>query len=407
MKSGSGSAFATTVTRRVRSAATLFAVGLLMASCADINSTFPPVSQSGGQGAPADGAISGATIGSGPVRVALILPLTSATGAVPAQSLRNAAEMAIAEFNSQELTILVKDDKGTPEGAQAAAQEALSQGAEAFMGPLFAPTVQSVASVARAAQRPVIAFSTDASVGARGVYLLSFMPQSDVRRVVSYAASRGKKSFAALIPQNAYGNVAEAEFAQAVTSSGGRLVMVERYQPTKASLDAAIAKLKGSIGQVDTLFLPDDGNGLPAVATALRQHGIGSPQVQFIGTGVWNEARVLKTPAIAGGWFAAPDGNGFQSFAQRYRTRFNSDPTRIATLSYDATALLSALVRTQGSKRFSEAVLTNASGFSGQDGIFRFRADGTNDRGLAIFQVGNGAASVVESAPRGFGPPGT
>ena len=386
---------------RLSSCAMLVAGGL--AGCSDVSSTFPPLSQPSTQPT-AQGPVTGSTIGNGPVRIALILPLTAANGAVPAQSLRNAAEMAIAEFNSQELTILVKDDKGTPEGAQAAAQEALSQGAEAILGPLFAPTVQAAASVARAANRPVIAFSSNSSVAGRNVYLLSFMPQSDIRRVVTFATSKGKKSFAALIPQNEYGNVAETDFTQAVTQSGARLVAVERYSPTKPSVDAAIAKIKASAAQIDTLFVPDDGSGLPAVAAALRSAGLG--QIQLIGTGVWNEPRVLKTAALNGSWFAAPENAGFQNFAQRYRARFNSDPTRIATLSYDATALLSALVRTQGTQRFSEAVLTNGSGFSGQDGIFRFRADGYNERGLAIYQIGNGGATVLQAAPRSFGQAG-
>jgi len=385
--------------RTGRTWAAVAAVTAMLGACSDINSTFPQFSQAGSDpGQPAQ-AVSGATIGSGPVRVALILPMTSATGSVPAQSLRNAAEMALTEFNSQELTILVKDDQGTPEGARAAAQEALAQGAEAIMGPLFAPSVSAVATVARASQKPVIAFSTDASVASRGVYLLSFMPQTDVQRIVAFAAGRGKKSFAALIPQSAYGNVAEAAFMQAVTQSGGRVVAVARYQSNKASLDAAIAKIKGSIAGADSLFIPDDGNVVPAVAAAVRAAGIGS-NVQMLGTGVWNEARVFKTTALNGGWFAAPESGGFQGFAQRYRAKFNADPTRIATLSYDAAALMSALVRTQGANRFSEQVLTNGSGFSGQDGVFRFRADGTNDRGLAIYQIGNGTATVIQAAPR-------
>lgn len=385
--------------RRLVAGGLAVSVAALLAGCADVNTTFPSVAAPGGPAAqPA-----GNTIGNGPVRVALILPLSAPNGAVPAQALRNAAEMAIAEFNSQELTILVKDDKGTPEGAQAAAQQALSEGAEAVLGPLFAPAVSAAATVARGASRPVIAFSTDASVASKGVYLLSFMPQSDVRRIVAFAVERGKKSFAALIPQTAYGSVAEAEFTQAVTASGARLTMVERYQPNKASVEAAVAKIKAGTGQIDALFIPDDGNGLPGVGAALQAAGISSRSMQLLGTGVWNEARVFRASSLSGAWFAAPENAGFQNFAQRYRTRFNADPTRIATLAYDATALLSALVRTQGAQRFSEGVLTNASGFAGQDGVFRFRPDGTNDRGLAIYQLGNGSAQIIQAAPKSFG----
>jgi hypothetical protein len=115
---------------------------------------------------------------------------------------------------------------------------------------------------------------------------------------------------------------------------------------------------------------------------------------------VWNEARVFGLPALQGGWFAAPDNRGFAAFAGRYRARFGSDPTRLATLSYDAVSLAAALARTQGSQRFSEAVLTSSSGFAGADGVFRFRPDGTNERALAVQEIRANGAVTVNAAPR-------
>lgn len=392
--------------RRLAKISAAFAATLVLSACAELASSLSPRGSESAQPAPEtsnQAPVSGNTIGNGPTRIALILPLSSANGAAPAKSMRNAAEMALAEFNSQDVTLMVKDDRGTAEGAQAAAREAVSQGAQAILGPLFAPTVGAVASVARPANRPVIAFSTDATVAARGVYLLSFMPQSDVARIVSYAASKGKKSFAALIPNSPYGNVAEQAFTQSVTSLGGRVVTVVRYDANSASAQGAVTKLKGSLSQADALFVPGDGSLIPAVGQALTAEGITNRTVQMLGTGTWNEASVLKTPAISGGWFSAPETGGFQGFAQRYRQRYNSDPSRLATLAYDATALVAALARTQGSKGFSEEVLTNASGFSGQDGVFRFRQDGTNDRGLAVYQVKTGSASIIQPAPKSFG----
>ena len=119
-----------------------------------------------------------------------------------------------------------------------------------------------------------------------------------------------------------------------------------------------------------------------------------------LGTGVWNEPRVFAVPALQGGWFASPDNRGFNAFAGRYRARFNADPTRLATLSYDAVSLAAALARTQGSQRFSESVLTNPSGFAGADGVFRFKPDGTNDRALAVQEIRNGSVATVSAAPR-------
>ena len=107
-------------------------------------------------------------------------------------------------------------------------------------------------------------------------------------------------------------------------------------------------------------------------------------------------------PALQGAWFAAPENAGFAAFAQRYRAKFNSDPTRLATLGYDAVSLVAALAKTQPPQRFSEAALTSPSGFNGADGVFRFRSDGRNERGLAVMQIDNGSANVLSPAPHSF-----
>ena len=53
-------------------------------------------------------------------------------------------------------------------------------------------------------------------------------------------------------------------------------------------------------------------------------------------------------------------------------------------------------------RAFTEQVLTNPSGFAGIDGIFRFRRDGTNERGLAVLRVAPGGGQVVSPAPKSF-----
>ena len=80
---------------------------------------------------------------------------------------------------------------------------------------------------------------------------------------------------------------------------------------------------------------------------------------------------------------------------------------RAATLSYDAVSLVAALVKTQGAQRFTDQVLANPSGFSGIDGIFRFRADGTNERGLAVLRVAPGGGQIASPAPKSFTGSGT
>jgi len=366
----------------------------------------PVTGATGGPGAPAGApaaAPSGETIGNGSVRVALILPLSGAgQGAVAAQSMRNAAELAVTEIQSAPITVLVKDDRGTPEGAREAASQAIAEGAELIIGPLFASSVQAASQVARQSGRPLVAFSTDTSVASRGVYLLSFLVQEEVDRVVSFAASQGRRSVAALIPQSTYGSVAEAQFREAAARQGMRVVAVEHYPPGQPQ--AAVQRIAPLIGgmapQADTLFVPDGGDGLPAVALELQSTSFNPQRVKPIGTGLWNEARVFGLPAFQGGWFSAPDNRGFEAFAARYRARFSTDPIRLATLSYDAVTLAATLTQVQGSQRFTEGVLTNPSGFAGADGVFRFNPDGTNGRALAVQEIRGGAAAMVSAPPR-------
>jgi ABC-type branched-subunit amino acid transport system substrate-binding protein len=349
-----------------------------------------------------------AAIGSGAVKVGLILPLSAGGNAgTVALSMKNAAEMALVEFNSPNVQLLVKDDGGTSGGAQQAAQQALAEGAEIIIGPLFAHSVGAVGAAARQRGVPVIAFSTDVSVAARGVYLLSFLPESDVDRIVDYAIASGKRSFAAMLSEGAYGNVVEGEFKQVVARKGGRIVALERYALDSARMQTPAKLVAQAARAADVVFIPEGPEVVPSVAQALIAGGLDTKRVQLLGTGLWDDPRIFNDPRLHNGWYAAPDSTGFRNFSARYRQRYNQDPVRTATLAYDAVALVAALVKTQGLQRFSEQVLTSSSGFAGIDGLFRFRNDGTNERGLAVMKVSPAGGQIISPPPRAFGASGT
>src|SRR5664279_3807484 len=347
-----------------------------------------------------------ANMGAGQIRVGLILPLSAPGNAgLAATSMKNAAEMALAEFKEPNIQLLVKDDAGTPQGAQLAAQQALDEGAEIIIGPLFAQSVSAAGAVARTRNVPVIAFSTDASVAARGVYLLSFLPESDVRRIVDYAISKGKRSFAALLPDNGYGAVVEAALQQEVARRGGRVVALEKYPLDPGKMAEPVRRVAQAAGRVDSVFIADGADAVPQVVQNLAAGGVNPKRVQLLGTGLWDDPRIFSSTALDGGWYAAPESTGFRNFSGRYRARYGHDPVRTATLAYDAVALVAALVKQQAApQRFSEQTLTVSSGFAGIDGIFRFRSDGSNERGLSVLRVAPSGGQVLSPAPRSFNP---
>ncbi|MGY4475222.1 penicillin-binding protein activator [Bradyrhizobium sp. USDA 3364] len=373
----------------------------LLSACSGVQQSLSQFTSGNPEGGPAGPQQQPQAVGTGQVKIGLILPLSASGNAgLAAQSMRNAAEMALAEFQNPNIQLLIKDDGGSPQGASQGAQQALSEGAEIILGPLFAGSVPAVAQLTRPRGTSVIAFSTDSSVAGRGVYLLSFLPESDINRIVDYSAGIGKRSFAAMVPDNAYGNVVEAAFKQAAGRKNGRVVAFEKYGADRATPARTVAQ---ALGQADALLIADDGDSVVATADALTAAGANLHNIQLLGTGLWDNPRVFASPLLQGGLYAAPDPSGFRSFAGRYRTKYGSEPVRTATLAYDAVALMAALARTQGAQRFAPETLTNPSGFAGIDGLFRFRSDGTNERGLAVMKVASGGGTPVAGSPKSFG----
>ncbi len=351
--------------------------------------------------------VTGEVLGTGTIRVALLLPLSANGNAAQiAENIRNASEMALREFQGANIQVLVKDTGGTPEGARAAAQEAVAQGAELVLGPLFAQEVPAAAQVTRQAGIPMVAFSTDTSVAGPGVYLLSFLPRTDVQRIIPYAASQGHTAIAALLPDNAYGTVVEAALRESIASTGAHLVAVERYALDRGAMQASAERIADIVlaGQADAIFMPDGGDAAPFLAQIIAAKGVNLNQVKLLGSGQWNDDRVTGESTLYGAWFPAPEQSGFDSFAARYRAAYGVDPFPTASLGYDATILAAGLAANFGASRYTAATITDPNGFRGIDGAFRFLSNGTNQRTLAIYQINPSGPAVIDPAANGFAP---
>lgn len=389
--------------RRVSVLAALGSALVLLVACSSPTVSMfdePSPSPTPTASAPAP-APNGNVFGTGPVKVGMLLPLTQAgQPSVIGQSLRNAAQLAseeAAEKGFTDVTLTIQDDRSTAEAAGQAAQTQLAAGAMLLLGPLYSGNVRPVAGVAHTAARPVIAFSSDASVASSGVYLLSFLVETYVDRVMEFAVSKGKKSFAVIAPQNDFGNVAVNEAQLQASRLNVPLVVIARYPPGQPA--AGAQQIAEAPQPVDALLVVEQADGAAAVAAALTAKGF---KGQILGTGLWNDPKALAVPGLAGAWIAGPENANFDKFVAKYRAKFSAEPTRLATLAYDAVSLVEALAHTQGSQPFSAAVLTNGAGFNGADGVFRFLPDGRNQRGLAVMQIGAGTTTVVSPAPGNF-----
>jgi len=351
---------------------------------------------------------------SAPIKVALLVPL-SAQGhsGLIGKSLKQAAELALFERDNPSVQLIVKDDKGTPEGARAAAEDALKGGAKLILGPVFAKSVTAVAPLARQANVPVIAFSNDRHVAGNGVHLLSFQVEPEVARVVAYAAQQGKRRFAALVADDALGKIAGASLREAVSRAGGTVIAIETYPMSANGMLEPMRKIAVLIraaeeggAPIDALFIPGGQESLETIGRLLPQAEIDTDKVKLIGTGGMDYPNAGRDAKLIGAWYPGPDPRGWNDFAQKYAKSYGQAPPRIASLAYDAVTLAVALSGGQEGQRYAAGQLTRASGFTGVDGTFRLLSDGGAERALAILEVQKFGAGIVD-APQALssGPP--
>jgi len=374
------------------------------------------------------------------VKVALLLPLSGANARL-GRAMLDAAQMALFDVADGNFQLLPRDTGGTPEGAARAAQAVLGEGAELILGPLLAAEVEAVKPLARDAKVNIVAFSTAEQLAGDGTYLIGFLAKQNIERIAAFAHDRGATKFAALAPSTAYGELVVADLRAAAAATGGELQQVEYYDPAandlrpvvkrlanfdsraaalareRKQLEAAsdeasklaLKRLAGRDTSGDTAFdailLPDGGAKLKAVASLLPYYDIDTAKVHLLGTGLWDDPGLAGEPALVGGWFAAPAPAARSDFEKRFQALYKQAPPRLATLGYDAAALAAVLAQRPRDTAFGAASLTDPSGFAGADGIFRFHADGTVERGLAVLQVERGGARVVSPAPETFEQP--
>ena len=338
-----------------------------------------------------------------PVRVGVILPFTGGAAATRAlaAAMMKAASLALYDSKNKNIVLMTADEGTKPEDAAVAAKKLLDQGAEIIIGPLFAASVSAVAPIARDRGVPVLAFSTEKSVAGNGAYLLSYLPQSEVKRVVDYAYAHGHHNFAAMVPQSAYGDVVASAFEDAVKARGATSVEVEHFPANTSVFTAAAAAVAKSTADA-VLLAPTSGATLKAIAPSLSFAGLDPAKVKLLGISPRNDPGLGREDTLVGGWFAAPEPGADAVFNAKYKAAYGTAPPALASLAYDAMSLVALLSTGAPYHRFTTQALMDPNGFSGVNGIFRFRPDGTSERGLAILEVQPDGFHVVSPSPKTF-----
>jgi ABC-type branched-subunit amino acid transport system substrate-binding protein len=343
------------------------------------------------------------------IPVALLVPSGSgqASDELLARSLQNAAQLAISDLGGVKIDLRVYSTAGQPGTAGAMATKAIDEGAKIILGPVFAQEANAAGVAAAARGVNVLAFSNNPDIAGGNVFILGPTFENTATRLATFAVRNGKKRIMIVHDQNTAGLLGRTAIERGVSQAGGTVVSVGSYEFSQNGVATAAPALAAAArsNAADALFLTADAAGaLPLISQLLADNGAGPAVAQFIGLTRWDiPAATLSLPSVQGAWFAMPDPALYQQYQSRYQAAFGEPPHPISGLAYDGIAAIGALAKRGAAGGLSAGALTQGAGFVGVNGIFRLRSDGLNERGLAIAQIRNNQAVIVDAAPRSFG----
>lgn len=351
------------------------------------------------------------------IKVAILLPLSGGNAKL-GKSMLNAAQMALFDVGHSKFELLPFDTMGTANGARTAARSALQDGAKLVLGPVFSSSVQAARQVTQSANINMIAFSTDWTLANKQTFLIGFLPFDQIERITHYASYSGYKNIGVISPLDSYGNGVVSAYKSISRQAGIQSSRIERFSQKNHSLSAIMREFtdydarKSSQGTTpaplpfDAVLMPVGGPRARELGSYLNHYDLTPDKVKRLGTGLMDDVTLAQDRTLNGSWFAAPEPKARAKFERNYNTFYGAPPPRISSLAYDATALAAILSRiglqNGNNSAFNHRSITNPNGFSGIDGIFRFRPDGIVERGLAVLEYRNGRIVVVDKAPRTF-----
>ena len=344
-----------------------------------------------------------------PVAVALLVPKGSSKSgdALLAQSLENSARLAINDLDGVKVDLRVYATAGDAATAQAAAVKAVNDGAKIILGPVYAEAANAVGVAVAPSGVNVLSFSNNTTIAGGNVFVLGPTFQNTANRLASFAASQGKGRILVVNAQNLSGQLGKQAIDSAISHTSASNAGNVSYEFSQSGVVNAVSRVRDKVELegADTIFLTADTSGaLPLFSQMLPEAGVRPENIQYVGLTRWDiPSQTLSLPGVQGGWFALPSPGLTSQYRARYQSAYGGQPHPIGGLAYDGIAAIGALIKAGKSNALTGNALTQGAGFQGVNGIFRLRADGTNERGLAVATVQDRQVVVIDPAPRRFG----
>lgn len=346
---------------------------------------------------------------SAPIPVALLVPGGSENSQdlILADSLEKAARLAIADLDGVRIDLRIYNTAGNEAQASVVAAQAVADGAKIILGPVYAGAANAAGIAAAQRGVNVLAFSNNAAIAGGNVFILGPTFENTANRLVSFAVRNGKSRILVVNGNGTAEIIGRDAINRAISRSGASMAGASSFELSQSGVINAVPGIVAtakSSGAQALFFTSGNDGAMPLLAQLLPENGLSTQTTQFIGLQRFDvPASALALPGLQGSWFAMPDQGLAAQFSQRYQATYGTPPVAIAGLAYDGIAAIGALAGSGDSNALTGAALTRGSGFVGVNGVFRLRADGTNERALSVATIQNNQVVEIDPAPRSFG----
>ncbi len=340
--------------------------------------------------------------------IALALPFSGELKAF-ADDIYNGAVIAAKMFRKQEnqkLRITPYDTKGDPiDAGQIILELARSATVDAAVGPLTSEEAAVASAALGGADLPLlIPAATQSGLTRLSSSTFQLSPNIELQgvRMAEYAVRDLLADSAAIITPTSTDHLRMVDaFSRRFKQLGGTIVATQYYRPRDNDFGKQIRDIKGMIlghapdstfiinSQGDTLDLDElpvrlDCLFLPGEPSTLRllipQVNFYNVSAEFLGSDGWGGEAVLKLGdnITKGAVFPSPfvsrgSSQEYFDFAAMYDQRYSSQPTRLATLGFDAVRIITAAIKKGSHTRTKLAMsLKELSGHSGASGTISF-----------------------------------
>jgi ABC-type branched-subunit amino acid transport system substrate-binding protein len=323
-------------------------------------------------------------------------------------------------FNEQ-VTLVIKDAQADPNIAVRSFEELVkTDGVLAVVGPLGSKAAKAVTSVADKLGVPLLSLTQREEDLNPDTFAVPLMLDNRelVRNLVQYCMERLHYTrFAALYPDDRYGQNLSKIFGEVVRELGGELMASVSYKDKSTDFKEPIQKLMTIAEKnapptgvqttpFEALFIPDQVQTVSLIAPQLPYNNVVG--VTLLGTNLWGEGPIVEAGGVyveqaifATPFYADSQAPRVRAFKERYQELYQSQPSYLEAQAYDALMLLlnarSALDPSSIDRYSLLQSLFQIHKFEGVAGVYSFTPDGNLTRSYQILQVINGELVPVSS----------